>query len=278
MGNASSSDGERNDGNAGGRGDGGGGGGGGGGGTRSSLSSRGLGHRITGGGSNYNSAISHVGRQTLLHLPVSLPMPFRGGVGNLGLSRAELDTRCQPSGWVSFISFFSFSSASPFICVPSMYYSVEYSRVIVCPNRKTHPRPPPSNSSPPTSAFFCSSTVKKKTNQAVPLLRLGSQTHTTPGLQRTPSGSIEGIRFSPREDRSRVSHLLHVLLRNEPIEVLQRHGMHRVLPPGQAAEGQGYDVPVLQQSEAMRYGTGRDGRGRRGAEGGGGTASDRGND
>lgn len=96
MGNAPSSDGERNDGNAGG-GNAGGSEGGGGGGARSSLSSRGLGHRITGGGSNYNSAISHVGGRTLLHMPVvSLPMPFRGGT--LGLSRAELDTRCQPSG------------------------------------------------------------------------------------------------------------------------------------------------------------------------------------
>jgi hypothetical protein len=50
-----------------------------------------LNHRITGGGSNYN-----VGRQTsslLGHLPV---ISFRSG--SLGLTRTELDSRCQPSG------------------------------------------------------------------------------------------------------------------------------------------------------------------------------------
>ena len=98
MGNTYSSDGERDDGSGGG----GGGSGGGGAGSRPGLSSRGLSHRITGGGSNYNAA-SH-SRQTLLHLSVSLPMPFRSG-GNLGLSRTELDARCQPSGLV-FLFFF----------------------------------------------------------------------------------------------------------------------------------------------------------------------------
>ena len=87
MGNApsSSSDGERNDGNA--PFGGGGGGSGGSGGPGMNL----LNHRITGGGSNYN-----VGRQTsslLGHLPV---ISFRSG--SLGLTRTELDSRCQPSG------------------------------------------------------------------------------------------------------------------------------------------------------------------------------------
>jgi len=83
MGNApsSSSEGERNDGNAP------FGGGGGSGGPSINL----LNHRITGGGSNYN-----VGRQTsslLGHLPV---ISFRSG--SLGLTRTELDSRCQSSG------------------------------------------------------------------------------------------------------------------------------------------------------------------------------------
>ena len=65
--------------------------------SRPSLSSRGLSHRITGGGSNNN--VEHH-RSTGFSLPnVSLPSPFRTG-GSLGLSRAELDARCQPSGWV----------------------------------------------------------------------------------------------------------------------------------------------------------------------------------
>ena len=33
-----------------------------------------------------------------VHLPSSLPSPFRSGNGSLGLSRADLDARCQPSG------------------------------------------------------------------------------------------------------------------------------------------------------------------------------------
>lgn len=85
MGNSSSSDGNSNNGS------------GGGGNTngeqrRPGLSSRGLSHRITGGGSNNNAQ-----RSSGLSLPVSLPSPFRTG-GSLGLSKAELDARCQPSG------------------------------------------------------------------------------------------------------------------------------------------------------------------------------------
>ena len=67
--------------------------------SRPSLSSRGLSHRITGGGTNNNapSPLEHH-RSTGFSLPnVSLPSPFRTG-GSLGLSRAELDARCQPSG------------------------------------------------------------------------------------------------------------------------------------------------------------------------------------
>ena len=59
---------------------------------RPGLSSRGLSHRITGGGSNNNAQ-----RSSGLSIPVSLPSPFRTG-GSLGLSKAELDARCQPSG------------------------------------------------------------------------------------------------------------------------------------------------------------------------------------
>eukprot|EP00581_Thalassiosira_minuscula_P029081 CAMPEP_0183787846 /NCGR_PEP_ID=MMETSP0739-20130205/67753_1 /TAXON_ID=385413 /ORGANISM="Thalassiosira miniscula, Strain CCMP1093" /LENGTH=640 /DNA_ID=CAMNT_0026031939 /DNA_START=37 /DNA_END=1959 /DNA_ORIENTATION=- len=60
------------------------------------LASRGLSHRIVGGGSNNNAhrtglSVPH------LNLPSSLPSPFRSG-GSLGLSRSELDARCQPSG------------------------------------------------------------------------------------------------------------------------------------------------------------------------------------
>jgi len=58
---------------------------------RPSLSSRGLSHRITGGGSNNNAGSSSSG------FSLSLPSPFRTG-GSLGLSKAELDARCQPSG------------------------------------------------------------------------------------------------------------------------------------------------------------------------------------
>eukprot|EP00578_Thalassiosira_sp_NH16_P015439 CAMPEP_0181126118 /NCGR_PEP_ID=MMETSP1071-20121207/27437_1 /TAXON_ID=35127 /ORGANISM="Thalassiosira sp., Strain NH16" /LENGTH=355 /DNA_ID=CAMNT_0023211655 /DNA_START=214 /DNA_END=1278 /DNA_ORIENTATION=- len=62
----------------------------------------GLSHRITGGGSNNNALGIGVGGgggggRPSLHLPVSLPSPFRSG-GSLGLSRSELDARCQPSG------------------------------------------------------------------------------------------------------------------------------------------------------------------------------------
>ena len=80
MGNAPSSEGERNDGNA-----------PFGGGSSGGSSMNVLNHRITGGGSNYN-----VGRQTsslLGHLPV---ISFRSG--SLGLTRTELDSRCQSSG------------------------------------------------------------------------------------------------------------------------------------------------------------------------------------
>ena len=40
-----------------------------------------------------------IGTHRSVHLPPlsSLPSPFRSG-GNLGLSRAELDARCRPSG------------------------------------------------------------------------------------------------------------------------------------------------------------------------------------
>ena len=59
-------------------------------GSMSNLSSR-----ITGGGSNNNA--THIHRPTI-QLPSSLPSPFRSGTGSLGLSKAELDARCQPSG------------------------------------------------------------------------------------------------------------------------------------------------------------------------------------
>ena len=59
---------------------------------RPSLSSRGLSHRITGGGSNNNA-----GGSLSSGFSLSLPSPFRTG-GSLGLSKAELDARCQPSG------------------------------------------------------------------------------------------------------------------------------------------------------------------------------------
>jgi len=58
---------------------------------RPSLSSRGLSHRITGGGSNNNAGSLSSG------FSLSLPSQFRTG-GSLGLSKAELDARCQPSG------------------------------------------------------------------------------------------------------------------------------------------------------------------------------------
>ena len=56
-------------------------------------------HRITGGGSNNNASSNSISRSggLLQHLSVSLPTPFRSG-GSLGLTRAELDARCQPSG------------------------------------------------------------------------------------------------------------------------------------------------------------------------------------
>eukprot|EP00584_Thalassiosira_punctigera_P006653 CAMPEP_0172546416 /NCGR_PEP_ID=MMETSP1067-20121228/16192_1 /TAXON_ID=265564 ORGANISM="Thalassiosira punctigera, Strain Tpunct2005C2" /NCGR_SAMPLE_ID=MMETSP1067 /ASSEMBLY_ACC=CAM_ASM_000444 /LENGTH=674 /DNA_ID=CAMNT_0013333345 /DNA_START=198 /DNA_END=2222 /DNA_ORIENTATION=+ len=60
----------------------------------SALASRGMSHRIVGGGSNNNA---HRTGLPHLALPSSLPSPFRNG-GSLGLSRAELDARCQPSG------------------------------------------------------------------------------------------------------------------------------------------------------------------------------------
>lgn len=56
---------------------------------RPGLTSRGLSHRIVGGGSNNNA---HNGVSSM-----RLPSPFRIG-GSLGLSRSELDARCQPSG------------------------------------------------------------------------------------------------------------------------------------------------------------------------------------
>ena len=59
---------------------------------RPSLTSRGLSHRITGGGSNNNA-----GGLSSSGFSLSLPSPFRTG-GSLGLSKAELDARCQPSG------------------------------------------------------------------------------------------------------------------------------------------------------------------------------------
>lgn len=71
----------------------------------------GLSHRITGGGSNNNassnsgsgnsSSSNRLGTSSLLQqlqsVSVSLPSPFKNG-GSLGLTRAELDARCQPSG------------------------------------------------------------------------------------------------------------------------------------------------------------------------------------
>ncbi|KAL7488066.1 hypothetical protein ACHAW6_013662 [Cyclotella cf. meneghiniana] len=51
--------------------------------------------RITGGGSNNNA--THIHRPNI-QLPSSLPSPFRSGTGSLGLTKAELDARCQPSG------------------------------------------------------------------------------------------------------------------------------------------------------------------------------------
>jgi hypothetical protein len=51
-------------------------------------SSGGLGSRIAGSSGSHRS----------VHLPISsLSLPFRSG-GSLGLSKAELDARCQPSG------------------------------------------------------------------------------------------------------------------------------------------------------------------------------------
>jgi hypothetical protein len=51
-------------------------------------SSGGLGSRIVVGANGHRG----------VHLPLSsLPSPFRSG-GSLGLSKAELDARCQPSG------------------------------------------------------------------------------------------------------------------------------------------------------------------------------------
>eukprot|EP00804_Cyclotella_cryptica_P025714 CCRYP_002929-RA/>CCRYP_002929-RA protein AED:0.03 eAED:0.03 QI:32/1/1/1/1/1/2/189/653 len=54
-----------------------------------------LSSRITGGGSNNNA--THIHRPNI-QLPSSLPSPFRSGTGSLGLTKAELDARCQPSG------------------------------------------------------------------------------------------------------------------------------------------------------------------------------------
>jgi len=62
--------------------------------SRPVLSSRGLSQRIVGGGSNNNSNRAGLPHLTL---PSSLPSPFRSG-GSLGLSRSELDAKCQPSG------------------------------------------------------------------------------------------------------------------------------------------------------------------------------------
>ena len=68
------------------------------------MASMGLSHRIVGGGSNHNgigggSVLSSVGSSIAPHfnLPSSLSLPFRSG-GSLGLSRSELDERCNPSG------------------------------------------------------------------------------------------------------------------------------------------------------------------------------------
>lgn len=86
MGNAPSADGGDEGGDEGGRGRG-----------RSGLATRGLGHRIVGGGSN-NNARGVTGLPSLsFAASLPLPSPFRSG-GSLGLSRAELDARCQPSG------------------------------------------------------------------------------------------------------------------------------------------------------------------------------------
>jgi len=62
--------------------------------SRPGLTTRGLSHRIVGGGSNNNSNRAGLPHLTL---PSSLPSPFRSG-GSLGLSRSELDAKCQPSG------------------------------------------------------------------------------------------------------------------------------------------------------------------------------------
>eukprot|EP01082_Thalassiosira_pseudonana_P011075 g10196.t1 g10196 contig4:1409182-1410257(+) len=51
-----------------------------------------LSSRITGGGSNNNAHF-----RPSVHLPSSL-VSLRGGTGSLGLSKTELDARCQPSG------------------------------------------------------------------------------------------------------------------------------------------------------------------------------------
>ena len=99
MGNSSSSStGDRNNGHDGISGGGGGGVDGGGAGIASHSHRIDL-HRITGGGSNNNASSNSISRSggLLQHLSVSLPTPFRSG-GSLGLTRAELDARCQPSG------------------------------------------------------------------------------------------------------------------------------------------------------------------------------------
>lgn len=72
--------------------------------------------------------------------------------------------------------------------------------------------------------------------------------------------------------------MLHVLSGNERDEMLQCHGMYRMLPPGEATEGQEHMLPVLQQSEIIGLSPGLYGRWGRGTEGGRGTACHRGYD
>mmetsp|Transcript_6458 Transcript_6458/g.10853 ORF Transcript_6458/g.10853 Transcript_6458/m.10853 type:complete len:556 (+) Transcript_6458:31-1698(+) len=59
-------------------------------------------HQSSGGGSSSGGGLGNrfasAGGTHRVHLPISsLPSPFRSG-GSLGLSKAELDARCQPSG------------------------------------------------------------------------------------------------------------------------------------------------------------------------------------
>ena len=137
----------------------------------------------------------------------------------LGLSRAELDERCRPSGWVGVV----------LIAYPFLKSGVSNSVNVLPVSEALYMTVPRSH-----VAYFWSNTKI----QPICILSLGRKGYPSADWGWQTRGTSQRLRRCSRFDLSRMPHLFFQLFWNQCYEMLSCLDLHWMLSAGQTAETQ----------------------------------------